>query len=220
MPFQFNVYSGLQWSDLFFVLQGLGRTILLAAVTCVCGTLLGALIGWLRENIAVARLAFAPYVDVVRSVPLLIQFILVNSAFSAFGLPLSPLQIGILTLTLYMGASSSELVRAGLRSVRPELRRAARSLGMSQWQELRYVAAPLAVRTIFPSWIGTLIGLTKDTALVSVIGYIELLRAAQILIVRTNEALLILLGVGAAYFLMCYPVSRYSRRLEKRLGHD
>jgi len=220
MQFQFNLYAGLQWSDLFFVLEGFGRTLLLAFVTCAAGTLLGALVGWLRENMAIARFALAPYVDAVRSIPLIIQFILVNSAFSAFGLPLSPLQVGILTLTLYMGASSSELVRAGLRSVRPELRRAARSLGMSPWQELRHVTAPLAVRTIFPSWIGALIGLTKDTALVSVIGYIELLRAAQILIVRTNEALWILMGVGAAYFLMCYPVSRYSRRLEKRLGHD
>jgi len=220
MPLQFNLYAGLQWSDLFFVLEGFGRTLLLAVVTCAAGTLLGTLVGWLRESMVIARFALAPYVDAVRSIPLIIQFILVNSAFSAFGLPLSPLQVGILTLTLYMGASSSELVRAGLRSVRPELRRAARSLGMSQWQELRHVTAPLAVRTIFPSWIGTLIGLTKDTALVSVIGYIELLRAAQILIVRTNEALWILLGVGAAYFLLCYPVSRYSRRLEKRLGHD
>jgi len=220
VQFQFNLYAGLQFSDLFFVLEGFGRTLLLAFVTCVCGTLLGVWVGWLRENIVIARLAFAPYVDAVRSIPLIIQFILVNSAFSAFGLPLSPLQVGILTLTLYMGASSSELVRAGLRSVRPELRRAARSLGMSPWQELRHITAPLAVRTIFPSWIGTLIGLTKDTALVSVIGYIELLRAAQILIVRTNEALWILMGVGAAYFLLCYPVSRYSRTLEKRLGHD
>jgi len=220
MQFQFNLYAGLQFSDLFFVLEGLGRTLLLACITCAAGTLLGVWVGWLRENLLIARWAFAPYVDAVRSIPLIIQFILVNSAFSAFGLPLSPLQVGILTLTLYMGASSSELVRAGLRSVRPELRRAARALGMSPWQELRHVTAPLAVRTIFPSWIGTLIGLTKDTALVSVIGYIELLRAAQILIVRTNEALLILMGVGAAYFLLCYPVSRYSRTLEKRLGHD
>jgi len=220
VQFQFNLYAGLQWSDLWFVLQGFGRTVLLAVVTCAAGTLLGVLVGWLRENCVAARLAFAPYVDVMRSVPLIIQFILVNSAFAAFGLPLSPLEVGILTLTLYMAASSSELVRAGLRSVRFELRRAARSLGMSPWQELRYVTAPLAVRAIFPSWIGALIGLTKDTALVSVIGYVELLRAAQILIVRTNEALLILMGVGAAYFLMCYPVSRYSRTLEKRLGHD
>jgi ABC-type amino acid transport system permease subunit len=76
----------------------------------------------------------------------------------------------------------------------------------------------LAVRTTFPGWVGTLIGLTKDTALVSVVGYVELLRASQILITRTNEALLLLTGVGVAYFLICYPISRYSLRVEKHLA--
>jgi polar amino acid transport system permease protein len=220
MQFQFSVYSGLQWSDLPFVLQGLGRTLLLTLLAGVFGTLIGTIVGWLRESSATASYLLGPYVDVMRSVPLIIQFILFNSAFSAFGVPLDPLQVGVLTLSLYMGALTSELVRSGLRSVRPELRRASRSLGMSYWKELRYISAPLAVRTVFPSWIGTLIALTKDTALVSVVGYVELLRAAQILIVRTNEALMILAGVGAAYFLICYPISRYSRRIERRLSHD
>jgi polar amino acid transport system permease protein len=104
--------------------------------------------------------------------------------------------------------------------VRPEIRKASRSLGMTYWQEMRLISVPLAIRTIFPSWIGTVIGLTKDTALVSVVGCIELLRAAQILITRTNQALLLLTGVGIAYFLICYPISRYSRSLERQLSHD
>jgi hydroxyproline transport system permease protein len=220
MQFQLNSYSALQWADLLFVLQGLGRTVQLTILSGAFGTLLGALVGWLRESSKTATVMLAPYVDVMRSVPLIIQFILVNSAFAAFGYALDPLQVGVLTLTLYMGSLTSELVRSGLRSVRPELRKASRSLGMSYWQELRHVAAPLAARTIFPSWIGTLIGLTKDTALVSVVGYIELLRATQILIVRSNEAILLLAGVGLAYFLICYPISRCSRAMERRLSRD
>ncbi len=220
MQFQLNTYSGLQWADLLFVLEGLGRTLLLTALSGALGTVLGAIVGWLRESSRAADCVLAPGVDMARSIPLIIQFILVNSAFAAFGWAPDPLQVGVLTLALYMGALTSELVRSGLRSVRPQLRRAARSLGMSYWQELRHVAAPLAARAIFPGWIGTLIGLTKDTALVSVVGYVELLRAAQILIVRSNQALLLLAGVGLAYFLICYPVSRYGRSLERRLGRD
>lgn len=220
MPFQLPTYSGLQWADLWFVLEGLGRTLLLTALSGALGTALGAIVGWLRESSRAANCVLAPGVDMARSIPLIIQFILVNSAFAAFGWALDPLQVGVFTLTLYMGALTSELVRAGLRSVRPPLRRAARSLGMSYWQELRHVAAPLAARTIFPSWVGTLIGLTKDTALVSVVGYVELLRASQILIVRSNQALLLLAGVGLAYFLICYPVSRYGRNMERRLSRD
>ncbi|MCW5220840.1 amino acid ABC transporter permease [Verminephrobacter aporrectodeae] len=216
MQFQL-AYSELQWSDLQFVLQGLWRTILLTVLAGVFGTLLGGVIGWARESSAAARHLLAPYVDVTRSIPLIIQFILINSAFAAFGSALEPLEIGVLTLSLYMAVLTSELVRSGLRSVRPELKKASRSLGMSYWQELRLVSMPLAVRTVFPGWIGTLIGLAKDTALVSVVGYIELLRAAQILITRTNEALLLLTGVGVAYFLICYPISHYSLAVERRM---
>jgi polar amino acid transport system permease protein len=216
MQFQF-AYAGLQWGDMTFVLIGLSRTLLLAAIATTFGTLLGVLLGWAREANGAVSVLLAPYVDITRSIPLLIQFILVNSAFSVLGVPLDPLEVGVLTLILYMGVLTSELVRSGLRSVRPELTRAARSLGMTYWQELRQVSLPLALRTVFPSWIGTVLGLTKDTALVSVVGYVELLRAAQILITRTNDALLLLTGVGIAYFLICYPVSRYSRALERRL---
>jgi polar amino acid transport system permease protein len=217
MQFQL-AYSGLQWTDLGFVLTGLWRTVLLTILSGGLGTLLGIVIGWAREESAFARRVLAPWIDVTRSIPLIIQFILVNSAFSAFGSPLDPLQVGVLTLSLYMGVLTSELVRSGLRSVRPELRKASRSLGMSYFHELRLVSLPLAIRTVFPGWIGTLIGLTKDTALVSVVGYVELLRATQILITRTNETLLLLLGVGIAYFLICYPISRYSRRVERNLA--
>jgi len=215
---QFQLYSGLQWSDAQFVLLGLWRTVFMTLLAGTFGTLLGVLIGWSREASTTARYLLAPYVDLTRGVPLIIQFILINSAFSAFGSPLEPLRVGVLTLSLYMGVLTSELVRSGLQSVRPELRKASRSLGMSYWQELWLISMPLAVRTVFPGWIGTLIGLTKDTALVSVVGYIELLRASQILITRTNQALLLLTGVGVAYFLICYPISRYSRALERRLA--
>lgn len=216
MQFQL-AYSGLQWSDLQFVILGFWRTIVLTVLAGSLGTLLGGVIGWARESSAIARHLLAPYVDVTRSVPLVIQFILMNSAFAAFGLPLEPLEVGVLTLSLYMAVLTSELVRSGLCSVRPELKKASRSLGMSYWQELRLVSIPLAVRTVFPGWIGTLIGLTKDTALVSVVGYVELLRASQILISRSNQALLLLTGVGIAYFLMCYPISRYSLVVERRM---
>ena len=68
-----------------------------------------------------------------------------------------------------------------------------------------------------PSWVGTVIALAKDTSLVGVVGYVEILRASQILINRTNEALLMLGVTGLFYFLICYPISLYSRRLERTL---
>ncbi|MBI6945248.1 amino acid ABC transporter permease [Pseudomonas putida] len=219
MQFQL-AYSGLQWTDIYLMLQGLWRTALLTILAGLLGTLLGTFVGWLRYTSRVGFYVLSPLVDVARSVPLIIQFILANSVFAAVGVPLDPLEVGLLTLSLYMGGMTSELVRSGLYSVRPQLKQASRSLGMSYWQELIHVSFPLALRAIFPGWIGTIIGLTKDTALVSVIGYVELLRATQILIIRTNEAIPLLIGVGVAYFLICYPVSRYSRALERKINND
>jgi hydroxyproline transport system permease protein len=216
MKFQLP-YSGLQWSDLPFLLTGIFHTILLTVVAAAIGTVIGIIIGWLRESSVVARYILASYVDVTRSVPLIIQFILVNSVFSLAGLALDPFVVGVIVLSLYMGVLTSELVRSGLQSVRPELKKASRSLGMNYWQELFHVSGPLALRTSFPSWVGTVIALAKDTSLVGVVGYVDILRATQILINRTNEALLMLGVTGLFYFLICYPISLYSRRLERTL---
>ncbi|QUS56567.1 amino acid ABC transporter permease [Pseudovibrio brasiliensis] len=212
-----SAYSGLSWSDLLFLLDGASKTILLTALAALFGTVLGIALGWLRDSSRLVSWIVAPYVDVTRSVPLIIQFVLFNSFIAIAGYPLSPLWSGTIVLSSYMGVFTSEVVQAGLRAVRPELRRAGRSLGMGYWTEMRYVTAPLALRVVFPSWIGLVIGLTKDSALVGVIGYIELLRVSQILINRTNEAILILLGAGLFYFVICYPISRYSQTLERKL---
>ena len=219
MQFQL-AYSGLQWSDIPFVLTGIWHTLLLTLLATVFGTLIGILVGWLRHESIAARLALGPLVSVLRSIPLIIQFILVNSFFAMAGFAMSPLLIGLIVLSLYMGMLTSELVRSGLQSIRPQLKKASRSLGLTYWQELRHISTPLALRTLFPGWIGTVIGLTKDTALVSVVGYIELLRASQILINRSNEALLVLADTGLFYFAICYPISRYSRHLEKVMHND
>jgi len=80
----------------------------------------------------------------------------------------------------------------------------------------RYVVFPIGARAIFPSWVGVALGVMKDSALVSVLGYVELVKASQVLITRTQEPLLIILVVGAFYFALSYPVSRYSAKLEKR----
>ena len=86
--------------------------------------------------------------------------------------------------------------RGGLDSVETVTRRAARSLGMTYFQDLRYIVFPIGLRAILPSWTGVALGVLKDSALVSVIGYVELLRASQILITRTQQPFLILTVVG------------------------
>lgn len=131
MQFQL-AYSGLHWGDIPFVLTGIWHTLLLTLLATVLGTLLGVLVGWLRQEFIFARLVLGPFVNVVRSIPLIIQFILVNSFFAMAGFGMSPLLIGVVVLSLYMGMLTSELVRSGLQSIRPQLKKASRSLGLSE----------------------------------------------------------------------------------------
>lgn len=213
------VFTGLSWKDLWFLIDGAGRTLNLTLWSSILGTLLGVAVGTARATWPTAiSVIFGVYVDVVRSVPLLIQFILINAAMAVAGYPQPAVTVGILVLTLYMAAFVSEVVRGGIAAVPLLTRRAARSLGLSWLQDMRYIVLPLGVRAVLPAWIGLVIGLVKDTSLIAVIGYIELLRAGQIIITRTQEPLFVLSGVGLFYFLICYPVSRLSMRLEAKLA--
>jgi His/Glu/Gln/Arg/opine family amino acid ABC transporter permease subunit len=213
-----EIITGLHMGDLFFMLQGAKRTIILTLVSISFGTILGLFIGILRGVFnKYVNYIFGLFLDFVRSVPLIIQFILVNAYFGISGHAKSPFFIGVLVLSIYSGAYISEVVRAGVLAVPLTTRRAARSLGLSWFHDLFYIVFPIGARAVFPSWINIVIGLFKDTSLIAVIGYIELLRAGEIIITRTWEPMLVLGGVGLFYFIICYPISKWSERFEKKV---
>lgn len=208
----------LQWRDSLFLLQGAGHTLWVTLVAGLLGTLAGIVLGWMRFASVTLRILTAPYIDVIRSVPLIIQLVLANSFMALAGANFDTFWLCVMVLSSSMAVVTSEVVRAGLCSVQQTFRKSARSLGMSGVQEFFFISAPLAVRTCFAAWVGLLLGLAKDSALVSVVGYVEYMKSSQILITRTNEALLLLIGVGIFYFVICYPVSRLSARLERRMA--
>ncbi|GLS22394.1 amino acid ABC transporter [Labrys miyagiensis] len=216
MQFQF-ANQGLTWSDAYFLAQGLLNTVRLAAAATLVGTLAGIALGWIRTVSVTARIATAPFVDILRSVPMLIQLILANSFLSILGFGTSPFWFGTVALGAWMSAVTAEVVRAALLSVPVQYRKSARSLGMNRFQELVYISMPLAFRTGLTPWIGLVLSLIKDSALAGVVGYIEYMRSTQVLITRTHETWLLLLGAGLLYFIICYPVSRYSRLLERKV---
>jgi len=216
MQFQF-ANQGLSWPDAYFLAQGLLNTIRLAVAATIIGTLAGIVLGWLRTVSVTVRIATAPFIDILRSVPMIIQLILANSLLSILGFGSSPFWFGTVALSAWMSAVTAEVVRAGLLSVPVQYRRSARSLGMNGFQELLYISMPLAFRTALTPWIGLVLSLIKDSALAGVVGYVEYMRSTQILITRTHETWLLLMGAGLLYFLICYPVSRYSRRLERKV---
>ncbi|MBU2934667.1 MULTISPECIES: amino acid ABC transporter permease [Pacificibacter] len=212
-----SFFSGLQISDIWYLIEAAWRTVMISALAISIGTVLGVIFGWiLYEGRWAAALTLGPFLDVFRSVPLIIQLVLFYNFAPIIGLNLDPFFSGVVILAIYCASLVANVARGGMEAVSKSMRRAARSLGMSYWQDLRYVVLPIGGRAVFPSWVGVALGVMKDSALVSVLGYIELLKASQILITRTQEPLLILTIAGAFYFALSYPISRYAASIEKR----
>ena len=205
-------------NDFWFMVQGAGITFVLTIVSGFCGTVMGFLIGWARTvpNFFLYHLLGA-YIDVIRSVPLIIQFVLFNSFMAILGYPMNPFISGLITLSIYISGYVSEVVKAGIESTPRVTRLAARGLGMTYFQDFYNIVLPIGVRTVFPAWTGLMLGLMKDTSLIAVLGATppELLRASQIIINRIQEPLLILLGAGAFYFVMCYVLTVFAKRFEQ-----
>lgn len=217
MESQISFFSSFALNDVFFMAEAAWRTLLISIISISIGTLLGSLFGWmLYEGRFLAIIVVAPILDVFRSVPLIIQLVLFYNFAPIIGFDLDAFQSGLVILTLYTAALVANVVRGGIASVGLPMRRASRSLGMNYWQDLFYVVFPIGVRAIFPSWVGVALGVLKDSALVSVLGYVELLRASQILMTRTQEPLLIIAVAGTFYFALSYPISRFSAKFERK----
>ena len=214
--------TNLSPNDLLFMAQGAGWTLLITAIAMLGGTVLGIIFGVTRAVLpGWTTLPLGFVLDIFRSVPLLIQLILANSFIPILGLRASPFAVSCIVLALYTSSYCSEIVRGGVLAVPQTTRRAARSLGMTWWQDMTEIVYPMALRVMLPSWIGLTLGVMKDTALVSWIGVIELLKSAQILITRMqNEPLFILMIAGLIYFLISFPISRLGARLEKRFREN
>ncbi|MBT2785171.1 MULTISPECIES: amino acid ABC transporter permease [unclassified Halomonas] len=212
----FSFSTSFTWNDLLFLLQGAWVTLLLTFWSMLLGTFMGVSCGFLRALLPRATIPLGWFLDIFRSVPLLIQFVLFNSLKSIVGLDWSAFTVGCVVLGVYVAAFCTEIVRSGVLSVPQNLRLASRSLGMTYWQDLRYVVMPLATRVAFPGWLNLSLSAMKDTALVMWIGIIELLRASQAIVTRIQEPLLVLCIAGLIYYLISLVVSRLGAQVEKR----
>jgi hydroxyproline transport system permease protein len=208
-------------TDLWFMLQGAGTTLALTFWAVLGGTVMGFVFGVVRAvSPAWVNMALGAVLDVFRSIPLLIQFILANSFKSIVGIDVSAFTVACVVLAIYTSAYCAEIVRAGVLAVPSTTRRAARSLGLTWWQDMRLIVYPIALRVSLPSWVGLTLGVMKDTSLVLWIGIVELLRASQVIVTRIQEPLLVLMLCGLIYFLMSYPISRLGAYLESRWRDD
>jgi polar amino acid transport system permease protein len=123
------------------------------------------------------------YVDLFRGIPTILVIYILGFGVPALalpGVPIDPLFWGVVSLVLVYSAYVSEVYRAGIESVHPSQTAAARSLGLTHGQALRFVVVPQAVRRVIPPLLNDFIGLQKDTALVGLLGVVEAFRQSQI----------------------------------------
>ena len=164
------------------------------------------------------RVVATIYTDVFRGVPTILVILLLGFGIPALdlqGVPNSEVLWGTVALILSYGAYVAEVFRAGLASVHPSQRMASRSLGLSSWQTNRYVLLPQAVRNVVPPLLNDFISLQKDTALVSILGPIEILRRAQI---DTSMSFNYTPYVAAAviFIALTIPMTRFADWLQAR----
>ncbi len=160
------------------------------------------------------------YVDVFRAIPGVLVIFALGFGAPALrlpGLPNEPFFWAVVTLTLVYSAYVSEVYRAGIESVHPSQNAAARSLGLSQWQALRYVVLPQAIRRVIPPLLNDFIGLQKDTVLVSFIGVVEVFRTAQIKQAASFN-FTPYVAVAVIFLLVTIPLARFTDWLLARQG--
>ena len=209
------------------MLTALGRTLLLALLGLFFACIIGLFFGMLSvlKN-RVCNIISQVFVDVIRGVPMIVLafFIyfgvpyLFNTIIGGFNITLTALQAGTACLALNCGAYMSEIIRAGIQSVDKGQMEAARSLGLSYGKAMKKVVLPQAIRTMIPSIINQFIITLKDTSILSVIGFPELVNTAKNVQANTFMAFQTWAIVGVMYLIVITILSRSAKLLERRLN--
>lgn len=161
------------------------------------------------------------YIEFFEGTPLLLQLFLAFFGISVvFGVNLSPLAAATLALTAFTSSFLADIWRGAVEALPKGQWEASSALGFGYFKKLRYIILPQAVKRSIAPTVGFLVQVIKGTSLASVIGFTELSRAASQINNVTLQALLVFAIAGAIYFLLCYPLSVWSQRVEQRLNQQ
>lgn len=212
------MYEFTLWDIARNLLLAMRWTVGLSLIAFIGGGLLGALLVVLRlTGTRFVRRLIMLYVQVFQGTPLLLQLFLVYFGLSMFGIETTALVAASICLTLYASAYLSEIWRGCVESIDNGQWEAASSLALSFSEQMRYVILPQALRAGIAPTVGFMVQVIKATALTSVIGFVEMTRAGQIITNATFQPFFIYGSVALMYFALCFPLSLYSRRLEHSL---
>ncbi|WP_176538926.1 amino acid ABC transporter permease [Rhizobium sp. J15] len=201
------------------LLLGLWMTIKLTLICIVLGCSLGFLVGLARSsrNLALRAIAGA-YVEFFRGTPVLIQLFWIFFCLPLLlGVELSNLASGVIALTLYMGAITSETFRASLKSIGREQLDACVALGLPNRVQVVNVVLPQAVLRAIPTLLSNCVSLFKESALVSAVGMADLMFVGQNISNNTARPVEVLTVVALIYFVIAFPLTRAVSLIEGRI---
>ncbi|HEY9567349.1 MAG TPA: amino acid ABC transporter permease [Thalassobaculum sp.] len=203
--------------DLYYLIAAVRWTVALSLVAFVGGSLIGLVVAIMRvSRFAALRLLAGTYIHLIQGTPLLCILFVFFFGLSIFGLPVHAWIGATLAFSIYAGAFLGEIWRGALQSIPKTQWEAGASLGLGAAHQLRYVIIPQAVRVAVPPTVGFLVQLIKNTSLAATIGFVELTREGQLTTASTFQPFTVYCTVALLYFLMCFPLSHWSRVLERR----
>ena len=218
MSFDFS----LIWNSLPLLLAGAGVTIEITAIAVGLGFVFGLITSVCRlSGVKILNILAVCYVNIIRGTPLLVQIFLIYFALPMIiGERINPFVAAVAACSVNSGAYVAEIFRAGIQSVDKGQMEAGRSLGLSWMQTMRYIILPQAFKHVIPPLGNEFISMTKETSLVSVIGFEELTRRGQRIIAKTYGSFEIWLTVAFIYLVMTFTIAQLVSYLERRFATD
>ncbi|SFI90381.1 amino acid ABC transporter permease [Aerobium aerolatum] len=208
--------NAINATHLTFLLTGAFWTLVLSLMAFVGGGVVGLVIALGRTSpVRFLRILSGGYVQIVQGTPLLVILFVVYFGLPTVGYSLSPMLAAGLSLTIYVSAYLGEIWRGCLEAVPKAQWEAAECLALSKTQRMVKVILPQAVRIATPPTVGFSVQIIKNTSLASVVGFVELARAGQLINNSIFQPFSIYMIVALLYFCMCFPISVFSRRLER-----
>jgi len=199
--------------------KGAVMTIEITAISVGMGVLIGIFVGVGR--VSKNPILFIPstiYVEVIRGTPLLAQLFIVYFGLPSLGINLPPFTAAVIAMGINSGAYVTEIFRGGIQSIEKGQMEAARSLGLSYFQAMRYVILPQALRRVLPPLGNEFIAMLKDSSLASTIAIAELMRVGREITSRTFRSFEVLGVVALLYLVITLPLSLVVRYMERRMS--
>ena len=217
MGFDFNI--SLFMESIPYLINGAKYTILFSLISIVFGILIGLFVSLMKiSKNPFFNILGNLYIEIIRGTPLLLHIMIAYYGLVAFKINLNYFTAGVLALSINSGAYCGEIFRAGIESIEKGQMEAARSVGMSYGQAMRFIIIPQAIKRVIPPLTNEFVAMLKDSSLLSIIAVPELLRNARQIMGTKLNVWSPFLGAALIYLVLTLPLTRLASVLERRFA--